>query len=169
MIPLFDCAWWLSFPRRKKTSAQNRIVPGLAAVVCCCKKAFAPCLLCAWVTKNATVLRGGQRTLRGFVTVRATIPRNIGTTSAGGDEETLAPAPDSTVAAANLRRQTPKLVVVRTRQLDPPVATATAATTAATTEPPRATPTKRTASETGDANEVAPSAKRDYTTPAASD
>ena len=72
------------------------------------------------------------------------------------------PAPDSAVAAANLRRQTP-LVVVRTRQPDPPVATAAMAAT----DPPRATPTKRTASETGD--EGAPLAKRDCTTSAVND
>ena len=96
--------------------------------------------------------------------MRAAESSNIDT-SAGGDEETPTPAPDSTVAAANLRRETP-LVVVRTyTAAGPPVATAAMAAT----EPPRATPTKRTASETGDADEAAPPAKCDCTTSAAND
>ena len=59
-------------------------------------------LLSGWnrVT-NATALRGGQQTLRGFVTVRA---KKISNTrdSAGGEDAAPTPALDSAVTAANL-------------------------------------------------------------------
>ena len=64
-------------------------------------------LLSGWNrVANATVLRGGQRTLRGFVTVRAKGSSNT-RDSAGGDDAAPTPAVDSAVTATNLRRQTP--------------------------------------------------------------
>ena len=68
-------------------------------------------LLNSWnKVTNATVLRGGQRALRGFVAVRVKEASNT-RDSAGDEGATPTPTLESTVATANLRRQIPLPVV----------------------------------------------------------
>ena len=96
-------------------------------------------------------MRGGQRTLRGFVTVVGAKEPSNARDSAGGEDVAPTPALDSAVAAANSEpATTDPLLVARTLQLDP---SAAAAATAAT-DSPRAALGKRTASEADDADEA---------------